>query len=565
MTKNASVDRMQANRPILRLVLALLVLGGVYCGLATFLSRHVPSNTHVDRIAIGGMSPDEAAVTLNRILASRASRPVHLQTPTRTVDIDPGTAGIQVDLEATLSDLTGFTLDPVQIWAHLTGGDDRPLKVRVDRAKLTAAVTDVARVVDFPAKEGSITFTGGRANTVVSAVGQAVNVPATTDAVVSTWPGQQVVQAVTTIKAPKVAPAEIARAAKEFAVPAMSGPVRVVAGRVSVTVGPAQFAPALSLVADGNGTLQPNLDTARLLTVVRATNPAIERLPVAATVRLVAGAPKVVPAVVGTRLDEANATALFLAALTSPVRTATITLVPVQPKVTTAMAQGWGIKEKVSTFTTHFPFNPPRTSNIKIAVTALNGAIVRPGARFSLNATLGERTPAKGYRQAPVIYAGRLEKAYGGGVSQVSTTTFNAAFFAGVKIEEHTPHSFYISRYPEGREATLSWPDVDQKWTNDTGFGILINAYVSGNDITVSFFGTKVWDIEAVKGPRRNVVPPRIIVDSRADCVPQAPSSGFDVTVRRIFKKNGAQVKTSIFNTHYLPEDSVTCSKASAG
>jgi len=153
-------------------------------------------------------------------------------------------------------------------------------------------------------------------------------------------------------------------------------------------------------------------------------------------VRLVAGAPQVVPAVVGTRIDALSTPASFLAALTSLTRTAPITMISTPPKVTTVMAQGWGIKEEISTFTTHFPYNPPRTNNMLIAAAALDGTIVRPGARFSLNGILGERTPAKGYRQAPVIYAGRLEKAYGGGVSQVSTTVFNAAFFSGVRIEQ---------------------------------------------------------------------------------------------------------------------------------
>ena len=556
---------MQASRAIVRLVVALVVLGGVYCGLATFLSRHVPSNTTVDRIAIGGMSPDAATVTLKRVLASRASRPIRLETPSRTVDIEPGTAGIEVDLDATLSDLTGFTLNPVQMWARLTGGEDQPLKVRVDRAKLTAAVTEAARAVDSPVVEGSITFTGGKATTVASVAGRAVNVPATIDEIASRWPGQQAIQAVMTITRPKVSTDEINRAAKEFAAPAMSGPVSLSVGLTTVTLQPRQFAPALSLVPDGIGVLRPSVDGAKLLSAIRAADPHVEWPPVDATVRLVAGAPQVVPAVVGTRIDALSTPASFLAALTSLTRTAPITMISTSPKVTTVMAQEWGIKEEISTFTTHFPYNPPRTNNMLIAAAALDGTIVRPGARFSLNGILGERTPAKGYRQAPVIYAGRLEKAYGGGVSQVSTTVFNAAFFSGVRIERYTSHSFYISRYPEGREATLSWPDVDQKWTNDSGFGILIHSYLSGNDLTVTFFGTKTWDIEAVKGPRRNVVQPKTIVDDRPGCVPQSPNAGFDVTVSRIFKKNGVQVKTSRFNTHYIPEDGVKCTNPTAG
>ena len=141
----------------------------------------------------------------------------------------------------------------------------------------------------------------------------------------------------------------------------------------------------------------------------------------------------------------------------------------------------------------------------------------------------------------------------------MSTTTFNAAFFSGVRIDQYLPHSFYISRYPEGREATVSWPDVDQKWTNDTGYGILIQASVSSSSITVTFHGTKVWDIESVKGPRRNVVQPKTIVDDRPGCVTQSPSTGFDVTVTRVFKKGGRTVRTSNFSTHYIPEDKVTC------
>jgi len=558
---------MQLGRDYLRLAVALAVLGGTYYGLAVFLSQHVPSNTTVDGIAIGGMSPDAATVTLQRLLATEASRPVHLQAMSRTLDIDPGTAGLRVDLAATLSDLSGFTLNPAQMWARLTGGEDQPLKISVDRARLTAAVTEAVRAFDDPVKEGSITFTGGKATVVLSAAGSAVNVPETTDLVASTWPRQQVVKAVMNVIPPKLSAAEINRAATDFAVPAMSGPVRFLVGGATVTLPPVHYAPTLSLVPDGTGTLQPSIDVPMLLAMIRAVAKGIERPAVDATVRLVAGAPKVVPAVVGARFDESAVRAAFLAALTSRSRSAMIAMVPVPPTVTTAMAQGWGVKEEISTFTTGFTANPPRINNIRIAAGTLNGTLIRPGAQFSLNGRLGPRTPAKGYQQAPVINGGRLEKDYGGGVSQVSTTTFNAAFFAGVRIERHTPHAFYISRYPEGREATVSWPDVDQVWTNDTGFGILIKAQVSANDVTVAFFGTKVWDVEAVKGPRRNVVQPKKIIDASPGCVPQSPMPGFDVTVTRIFRKHGVTgvpVRTSTFNTHYLPEDNVLCTHPAA-
>jgi hypothetical protein len=96
-------------------------------------------------------------------------------------------------------------------------------------------------------------------------------------------------------------------------------------------------------------------------------------------------------------------------------------------------------------------------TNIQRGAEIIDGTIVGPGERFSLNDVLGRRTIERGFVEAPQIYAGRLEDAVGGGVSQIATTTYNAAFFAGVQIVTHQPHEFYISRYPMGREATVSW------------------------------------------------------------------------------------------------------------
>jgi vancomycin resistance protein YoaR len=556
------VEWARRRRVLLGVAAATIVLGGAYGALATFLAGQVPANVTVDGVAIGGMSPHEATVTLERALATEASRPVHLTVPSHTVDIQPGAAGLRIDVAATVAGLTGFTMNPLQMWAHLSGEDNHPVALRVDRARLTAAVTRAAGALNHPVKEGSISFTGGRATEVLSVAGAEVRVPETTDAVAAAWPRRQVFQAVTKVTQPGVSAEEIRRATKEFAVRAMSAPVTVVAGSHrtgTVRLQPRQYAPALSTTLDGTGRLRLHVDQVTLMAVIRAAVHGVEHAPVDATVRLTGGRPRVVPAVVGLRFNERVAPARFGVALTSPARTVTMRLIPALPAVTTAAAVGWQITAPISTFTTQFPVNPPRTNNIKIAAATLNGTLIRPGGQFSLNATLGQRTPAKGYMKAPVIYGGRLVSDYGGGVSQVSTTTYNAAFFAGVRIDQHLAHSFYISRYPEGREATVSWPDVDQKWTNDTGSGILIQASVRGSDLAVTLWGTRKWDIEAVKGPRRNVVKPKVIVDAGATCVPQAPTPGFDVTVTQIFRKNGAQVRTVGFNTHYIPEDTVTC------
>jgi vancomycin resistance protein YoaR len=551
----------------LRLGIAVAVLATAYLGLAWFLGRHVPANTSVAGVPIGGMSPAAAETTLRRALAAQDGTKVVLTAGEKRVELDPRSAGLAIDLPGTVDGLTGFSLHPSDLWSHLTGGQDEPLRTTVDRARLESAVSATGSTLDVAEVQGAITFPGGKVTVVEPVAGSTLNVRDTADVIVERWPTRTAIAARMTAATPTVSADEVDRANREFATPAMSAPVRVVVGTTSFSVAPAAYAPAVTMKPDGQGRLVPAVDDVTLIAAVRAAGAkaGVEHAARDAKITFKGTTPVVVPSATGAALDPKVVSTAFLPALTATDRTVTVAATVVQPKLTTAEAEKIKPREVISTFTTYFPYNPPRTNNITIAARTLNGTYVAPGQQFSLNGTLGQRTAAKGYASAPVIVNGRLTKDYGGGVSQVSTTTFNAAFFSGVRIDQYLPHSFYISRYPEGREATVSWPDVDQKWTNDTGAGILIQAGVSGNAITVTFHGTKVWDIESVKGPRRNVVQPRTIVDDRASCVPQTPTPGFDVTVTRIFKKNGATVKTSSFNTHYIPEDNVRCTHPQAG
>jgi vancomycin resistance protein YoaR len=543
---------------------ALLVLTAAYLGAAWFLGRHVPANTTVAGVPIGGMTPVRAEDTLRQALATQQQTPVVLRAGDHSFALEPTSAGLTLDLTGTVDGLTGFSLRPADLWNHLTGGTDEPLRRSIDRARLEAALANAATSFDTPVVEGTITFPGGTVSSVQPVTGSKLAVRATADVIAARWPASGPIQAKLDVTAPAVSAQEVTRATTQFATPAMSGPVKVVVGARSFAVPPAAYAPAITMQPDASGTLAPVVDNAELVTVVRAAAAAagIGATARDARITLSGPTPVVVPSVAGTTLDENSVVAAFVPALTSPSRTAKVATTVVQPKLTTAQADKIKPKGVISTFTTKFPYNPPRTTNITIAARTLNGTYVAPNQQFSLNAVLGQRTAAKGYARAPVIEGGRLTTDFGGGVSQVSTTTFNAAFFSGVRIDQFLPHSFYISRYPEGRAATVSWPDVDQTWTNDTGSSILIRASVSGSSITVTFYGTKVWDISSVKGPRRNVVQPKAVVDPHAGCVPQSPSVGFDVSVTRVFARGGKTVKTSTFTTHYLPEDSVTCTHA---
>lgn len=145
----------------------------------------------------------------------------------------------------------------------------------------------------------------------------------------------------------------------------------------------------------------------------------------------------------------------------------------------------------------------------------------------------------------------------------MATTVFNAMFFAGVQPVEYGAHSFYIERYPEGREATVAWGSLDLRFTNDSGKAIYLQAESTDTSLTVTFLGTRKYDeITSVKGPRTNLRQPAKKVSTAEKCVPQTPLEGFDVTVERVFHDNGREVRREPFRTHYTPRDEITCEEA---
>ena len=137
--------------------------------------------------------------------------------------------------------------------------------------------------------------------------------------------------------------------------------------------------------------------------------------------------------------------------------------------VTTAAAQAMGITGTVGSYETFYGGDPNRIHNVQLVAHLVDNKLIAPGATFSFNGTTGERSAEKGFLEAPVIVNGELQTGLGGGVCQVSTTVFNAAYEAGLRITARTNHSLYISHYPLGRDATVNYPDIDLKFVNDTG------------------------------------------------------------------------------------------------
>jgi vancomycin resistance protein YoaR len=234
-----------------------------------------------------------------------------------------------------------------------------------------------------------------------------------------------------------------------------------------------------------------------------------------------------------------------------------------QPAVTRENASRLGLKEEMSSFTVGFERAAYRTKNIGRAAELIDGSVVLPGETWSLNRTVGERTEANGFTEGVIILDDKYTKAAGGGVSTVATTVFNAVFFAGLDPVEYGAHSFYIERYPEGREATVAWGHLDLRFRNDSGHAMAIRAQATDTSVTVTFLGTRKYDeVKAVKGPRTRVQQPAKKVGTGEACVPQTPLEGFDVTVDRVFYRGGREVGREPFHTRYTPRDEVVCRPA---
>jgi len=541
---------------------ALILLVGAYVGVAAYASGRIPSDTKVGGVQVGGMDPAAARTALASAVQERSAAPVTLTAGGKSATIAPAEAGLAIDLDGSIGDLTGFSLNPVKVVGHLTGGDSRALRTTVDESKLKAAVTKASTALAVAPKEGSISVAGGKVAVAAPVKGQAVAVDRTVELIASSWPRSAPITAPVSASTPKVTAAELQRVKTQFADKAMSGPVAIKAGDATFEISAATLAEAITFPADAQGKITPKFDDKVIIAaVIRAADRADATSSAKdATVSYASGQPSVIPSRTGVALDTGNIVGPVTAALTSPERAAIVPVTVLQPKFTTEKAKATLPKGLISTFTTYFPANGGgRVANIRLAAKTLNGTYVAPGGTFSLNDVLGRRTPEKGYQKGGVIQDGRLSENYGGGISQVSTTLFNAAFFSGMRFVEFAPHGFYISRYPEGREATVSFPAPDQKWVNTTDGGVQIRASSSGGQVTVAFYGTKKWDITASKGPRRNIVPFKKITDDSPACVTQTPTPGFDVTVTRTFLQSGSKVRTETFNTKYIPEDDVDC------
>ena len=548
----------------------LLLAAGAYAAAYFMAGDKLPRGTTVAGVEIGGKTPAEAEEALTAGLADRVDRPIPVSVEGQTATVDPTDAGLAVDVPATVDTAGGGqSWSPTHLWDYWTGGGEQDPVVTVEQPAYEAALDGLAESVGTAATDGAIAFKGGKVVTTDPAPGEGFDPDATRTALLGSYLSEddEVAELETVPVQPDIDEADVKTALDTFANPAMSGPVTLVFGDSPVELRPRDFSAALGMKAE-DGALVPDLDADKLAKLV-AAGVGEKDAPVDATVKLVNGKPKVVPAKPGVTYDPADVSSAFLQLVASEgdQREMKVEATVAEPEFTTADAKALQIKERVSTFTTYYPYAEYRNVNIGRAAELVDGTVLKPGETFSLNDIVGERTVENGFTTGFIISNGLFKEDLGGGVSQMATTTFNAMYFAGLKDIEHKPHSVYIDRYPEGREATVAWGSVDLRFQNDTKYGVLVHATVrpgSGSSqgvVTVSMYSTKSWDITSKTSGRYNFRSPKTQTQNTDDCVPNTGYDGFDVDVTRSFHKPGddAVEKTEKFHTSYIASDTVIC------
>lgn len=280
----------------------------------------------------------------------------------------------------------------------------------------------------------------------------------------------------------------------------------------------------------------------------------------------------------GRRLRQADAVTAIADVLMQPspvTRTLTLPVERIEPQITAATLDNLGIVELVAEGRSSFVGSAPyRITNIRAGAARMNGVLIAPGEEFSFNRQLGEVNAENGFVEGYAIIGNRTQLEWGGGVCQVSTTVFRAAFWAGLPITERHAHSFYISWYDrfglgpngdgQGLDAAIFTGVQDLKFINDTGRWLLMQTSIDeqAQVLVVQLYGTRPDREVRIEGPiiTNEVRAPTEPVYIDDPSLPRGTirqtdvaRSGRDVSIYRIVTEADGEVRRELFFTRFRP------------
>jgi vancomycin resistance protein YoaR len=552
---------------VVLLALTAVVAAIVYAGSPGTLARGI----QIDAIDVGGLSAAEATLVLERRSQATLGKPVSFAAGGHTFRLRASAIGLKPDWAAAVASArhAGDGFGPLRGFRRLGlrfFGDHVAARASYDEGALKAVAARIAKAIDRPHREAAVALRGLRPVIVPARAGNVLDREAAGGAIVaalsSLTRGRSIALPMKT-DAPEVTGPMLVSALAQARL-AVSKPVVLTLGPTRYKLPRWRMAALLRLPADGATTLRlagPGADAyfKRLQKVVNSPARNAEFV-------VVSGGITIKPSVDARVVDvPATAHALLAAALRRLNRTAPVAVATHPARRTTEDARAMGINGIVSSYTTVYGGVANRIHNVEVVSHLVDNTLIAPGKEFSFNSTTGERNAAQGLLVAPVIINGELKTGIGGGTCQVSTTVFNAAYEAGLPITARTNHALYISHYPQGRDATVNYPDTDLKFVNDTDHWLLLRTFVSSSSLTVNLYGTPQHRrVESEVAPLRTTgaVPVQTIDDPTLEkgkkVIQESGSPPLATSVtRRVYDEKGKLLYETTWYSNYVGEKQV--------
>jgi vancomycin resistance protein YoaR len=539
-----------------------VILGLVFAGSPNKLAN----GTRIAGVDVGGLTAANAERLLQRRSDRLTSVPATFVFGAHRFQLTPRALGIQVDWHEAVkaAERQGGGFGVVRGYRRLElefFPEDLVPPIRAYNAGLSYEIGLLGKAVDTPHKEARLVRRGLHITIAAGSIGHVLDRPAARQLIVRALASfsRAPVGLPVRVDAPAVTVASLT-GSQQTASRIISGPVTLTAGPTRIRLPRWRLATLLDLAS-----LRLSAPAANhYFTKLERT---IDRRPKDAGFAVDAhGQIHVVPATPGVVLEVPRSAARVLAAAKSTAdRTARLAVSIQQPKRSTAAAQAMGITGTVGTYGTIYGGDPNRIHNVQLVAHLVDGKLIAPGATFSFNGATGERTAEKGFLVAPVIINGELQTGLGGGICQVSTTVFNAAYEGGLPITSRTNHALYISHYPLGRDATVNYPDIDLKFVNDTGHWLLLRTFVGSSSLTVTLYGTPQHRrVESIAAPLTVVAPPPLQKTVDATLKPGetvvddygVPAQSTSVE-RKVYAPSGALMSDATWYSSYRAEPKI--------